>query len=193
MAGLHRLRQTLAGQTAIGRYKSIIGPRLRARLFPAQQTEAAIGCAVLNRMLACARPKSVRRNKLRNSHVPSKIGCRSTPDPCTTLFQRRSGSTRVLQAGIIGYWGKHNTPRVNTSRLLGTLRQEDTYRTGSRRILAASLAQLGRLEEARQEAEMFMVSNPHFTISHWASTQPFRDEAMRAHFINGCFKAGLPE
>ena len=32
-------------ETAVGRYKSIIGPRLRARLLPAQQTEAAIGCA----------------------------------------------------------------------------------------------------------------------------------------------------
>lgn len=47
-------------ETAIGRYKSIIGRRLRARAFGAQQTEVAIGCAVLNRMLACARPKSVR-------------------------------------------------------------------------------------------------------------------------------------
>jgi hypothetical protein len=50
-------------ETTIGRYKSIIGPRLRARLLPAQQTEAAIGCAVLNRMLAYARPKSVRRKE----------------------------------------------------------------------------------------------------------------------------------
>ena len=48
-------------ETAIGRYKAIIGRRLRARSFGAQQTEVAIGCAVLNRMLACARPKSVRR------------------------------------------------------------------------------------------------------------------------------------
>jgi len=47
-------------ETAIGRYKSIIGPRLRARSFHAQRTEVAIGCAVLNRMLACVRPKSVR-------------------------------------------------------------------------------------------------------------------------------------
>jgi hypothetical protein len=49
-------------EAAIGRYKSIIGRRLRARSFKAQQTEVAIGCAVLNRMLACARPKFVRRN-----------------------------------------------------------------------------------------------------------------------------------
>jgi hypothetical protein len=50
-------------ETAIGRYKSIIGRRLQARSFAAQQTEVAIGCAVLNRMLACARPKSVRCKK----------------------------------------------------------------------------------------------------------------------------------
>jgi hypothetical protein len=48
-------------ETAIGRYKSTIGRRLRARSLPVQKTEVAIGCAVLNRMLACARPKSARR------------------------------------------------------------------------------------------------------------------------------------
>ncbi len=47
-------------ETAMGRYKGIIGPGLRARSFLAQQTEAAIGVAILNRMLACGRPKSVR-------------------------------------------------------------------------------------------------------------------------------------
>jgi hypothetical protein len=47
-------------ETAIGRYKALIGRRLRARLFPSQQTEVAIGRAVLNRMLDCARPESVR-------------------------------------------------------------------------------------------------------------------------------------
>jgi len=47
-------------ETTMGRYKALIGPRLRARGFPAQQTEAAIGVAVLNRMLAAGRPNSVR-------------------------------------------------------------------------------------------------------------------------------------
>jgi len=45
----------------MGRYKSLIGPRLRARDLAAQQTEAAIGVAVLNRMLLAGRPNSVRR------------------------------------------------------------------------------------------------------------------------------------
>lgn len=47
-------------ETAIGRCKGLINRRLRSRSFPAQQTEVAIGCAVINRMTACARPESVR-------------------------------------------------------------------------------------------------------------------------------------
>ena len=48
-------------ETTMGRYKTLIGPRLRARGFAAQQTEAAIAVAVLNRMLVAGRPDSVRR------------------------------------------------------------------------------------------------------------------------------------
>jgi len=47
-------------ETTMGRYKALIGPRLRARGFAAQQAEAAINMAVLNRMLAAGRPTSVR-------------------------------------------------------------------------------------------------------------------------------------
>jgi transposase len=52
-------------ETTIGRYKVLIGARLRARGFAAQQTEAAIGVAVLNRMLATGQPDSVRRQPVR--------------------------------------------------------------------------------------------------------------------------------
>lgn len=74
-----------------------------------------------------------------------------------------------------------------------TLRRDETYRTSSRRFLAASLAQLGRLDEARAEVELFLVGNPDFTIRHWAATEPFRDAATLAHFMDGYRKAGLPE
>ena len=74
-----------------------------------------------------------------------------------------------------------------------TLRQDETYRTSSRRFLAASLAQLGRLDEARSEVELFLVGNPDFTTGHWAATEPFRDTATLGHFVEGFRKAGLPE
>jgi hypothetical protein len=47
-------------ETAMGRYKAIIGPRLRARSFSGQQAEAAVAVAILNRMLNAGRPDSVR-------------------------------------------------------------------------------------------------------------------------------------
>lgn len=74
-----------------------------------------------------------------------------------------------------------------------TLRKDETYRTSSRRFLAASLAQLGRLEEARVEVELFLLGNPHFTTGHWARTEPFRDTEVLAHFVEGFRKAGLPD
>ena len=74
-----------------------------------------------------------------------------------------------------------------------TLRRPETYRTTSRRLLAASLAQLGRLEEARWEAKMFMISNPHFTIRDWSASQPFPAEDVRRHIVEGYRLAELPE
>jgi hypothetical protein len=51
-------------ETTMGRDKMLIGPRLRARDFAAQQTEAAIGVAVPNRMLLAGRPDAVRRQPI---------------------------------------------------------------------------------------------------------------------------------
>ncbi len=47
-------------ETAVGRYKAAIGPKLRARTFRNQQGEAALAAEVLNRMIRTAKPSSVR-------------------------------------------------------------------------------------------------------------------------------------
>ena len=72
-----------------------------------------------------------------------------------------------------------------------TLRREGIP-SGSQRILAASLAQLGCVEEAKAEAGRFITAYPDFSIQRWANTQPFQRESDRQHFINGYLKAGLP-
>ena len=51
-------------ETAMGRYKAIIGPKLRAHSPDGQRAEAAAGVAVLNRMMSLGRPHSVRRPKI---------------------------------------------------------------------------------------------------------------------------------
>lgn len=50
--------------TCAGRYKSLIGPRLWASGFEAQQTESVIRVAVLNQMLVAGRLNFVRRQKI---------------------------------------------------------------------------------------------------------------------------------
>jgi hypothetical protein len=47
-------------ENTMGRYKALIGTRLRARNDAGRRTEAAVGAAVLNRMLSAGRPNSVR-------------------------------------------------------------------------------------------------------------------------------------
>jgi len=89
--------------------------------------------------------------------------------------------------------GQAEYARKSFEKALTPLRHESTYRTHSRRTLAAALAQLGRIEEARHKAKLFLVANPHFTISHWANYHPWGDESVRDNFIEGFRKAGLPE
>jgi hypothetical protein len=82
-------RKRAVVETAMGRYKGIIARRLRARSFPAQQTEAAIGVAILNQMIACARPKSVRcktTTQATKSTTPSKNKLSPPTDPRTKAY-----------------------------------------------------------------------------------------------------------
>ena len=47
--------------TTMGRYKHLIGPKLRARSRPSQHGEVALAVQVLNRMIREAKAVSVRR------------------------------------------------------------------------------------------------------------------------------------
>jgi hypothetical protein len=47
-------------ETAMFRYKTLIGPTLRARTLPAQKTEARVACSVMNRMTELGMPISQR-------------------------------------------------------------------------------------------------------------------------------------
>ena len=47
-------------ETAMFRYKAIIGNSLRARTLPAQRAETKVGCAMLNRMTGLGMPMSQR-------------------------------------------------------------------------------------------------------------------------------------
>ncbi|MFK0689461.1 adenylate/guanylate cyclase domain-containing protein [Mesorhizobium sp. IMUNJ 23033] len=88
-------------------------------------------------------------------------------------------------------WAQYAADRYEDA--IETLRQDAARGTGSRRLLAASLAQLGRIEEAQKEARLYLAAIPNFSVDYWASGQPFRNDADLQHFIDGYVKAGLPK
>lgn len=48
--------QRSRGETLMGRWKTVVGPKLKARTFENQKTEAQVGVRVLNRMTELGRP-----------------------------------------------------------------------------------------------------------------------------------------
>ncbi len=62
-----------------------------------------------------------------------------------------------------------------------------------RRILAAALAMVGRIDEARAMGREFMSAFPDFSIESWARTQAFKHSHELNQFIEGYHLAGLAE
>jgi hypothetical protein len=81
-------------ETTMSRYKALIGPRLRARGFAAQQTEAAIGVAVLYHMLAAGRPDSA-------THARHRIAGRGGVIACSVLHMRQRPRPPTLRQSPI--------------------------------------------------------------------------------------------
>jgi adenylate cyclase len=73
-----------------------------------------------------------------------------------------------------------------------TLRREETYGTGSRRNLVAALALLGRIDEAREEAKLFLAFNPQWSIGSWVDTMPFKNPEHTKIWADAFHLAGLP-
>lgn len=63
--------------------------------------------------------------------------------------------------------------------------------TEGQRMLAASYAQLGNTEMARDIAEKHRAAHPNFSLKHWAKVLPDRLEDDTQHFVEGLKKAGF--
>jgi adenylate cyclase len=59
------------------------------------------------------------------------------------------------------------------------------------RMLAASYAHLGKMDEARHHAAQLMKVHPNFSIDHWCKVPPYKDQEPVEHLIDGMRKAGL--
>ena len=74
---------------------------------------------------------------------------------------------------------------------VATLKKMAYFPIEPRLYLAASYAQLGRLEEARTELTEILQLDPGATLKSWGHSQPFKNEVDSEHFFDGLRKAGL--
>ncbi|KWV56947.1 hypothetical protein AS026_32570 [Rhizobium altiplani] len=88
-------------------------------------------------------------------------------------------------------WAQYAARRYQEA--VATLRQPQAGGPGSKRNLAAALARLGLIDEARATACDFLSEFPNFSAAQWGSTQPFVDDNDRQHFIEGYAMADLPK
>jgi adenylate cyclase len=93
------------------------------------------------------------------------------------------------------YWslGFAQVANGHLEEAIATLRRKETYRSVTKRILAAALALSGKHDEAAIEAQAFMTSAPGWRISEWLESQPFRHESDREFWRDAYRTAGLPD
>ena len=60
------------------------------------------------------------------------------------------------------------------------------------RLLAASYALIGQIDEAKHHAEQVMALRPNFSIEHWRNVPPDKNPEPLERFIDGLRMAGLP-
>jgi class 3 adenylate cyclase/TolB-like protein len=61
------------------------------------------------------------------------------------------------------------------------------------RLLAATYAQLGRPDEAREAGRNLLKVNPGFSIQRYITRAPYRDKSLLTKYVEGLRLAGLPE
>ena len=71
--------------------------------------------------------------------------------------------------------------------------QQPNFQWSRYTVLIAALAQLGRLDEARNCIQQLQVKRPNTSIAFVRETHLFGDTASFAHYLGGLRMAGLPD
>jgi Flp pilus assembly protein TadD len=71
--------------------------------------------------------------------------------------------------------------------------QENPRNAPAHRVVAASLALLGRTEEARKAMRALLAVAPKSSVTHSRKFMPYRDAEFVERYLRGLREAGLPE
>jgi TolB-like protein/Tfp pilus assembly protein PilF len=115
----------------------------------------------------------------------------SQPEKSVEVMERAMRLNPYYPDWYLWYLADAYSAMGESAKVIATVQRMQNPDEG-RRMLAASFAELGMLDEARTEAEKVMRLHPEFSISRWRHRPPYRDKAILERYIEGLRKAGLP-
>lgn len=114
------------------------------------------------------------------------------PEESVELLQRAMRLNPYYPDWYLWYLADAYCTMRRHADVVATIQQMQNPDEG-RRMLAASYAYLGQMDEARTEAETVLRLHPGFTIGRWRHRPPYRDPAVLEYFCEGLRLAGLPD
>jgi adenylate cyclase len=88
-------------------------------------------------------------------------------------------------------WAQYHAAQYD--EVIEALKRVASPSAGDHRVLAATYARLGRLDEARKHAAEVLEQEPKFNLSYFRTSLPYRNKADLDNYIDALRKAGLPE
>ena len=118
------------------------------------------------------------------------VSCRGETERAVTLLRRAMRLNPYYPDWYLWHLGEAFFDLGDYEKAIRTLnRMHD--KAEAYRLLTASYAHLGQMEEARSCAQQLLLSQPEFTLAHWSQVPPDRNPEPRERLIEGLVKAGL--
>jgi TolB-like protein len=118
------------------------------------------------------------------------VSCRGETDRAVKLLRRAMRLNPYYPDWYLWHLGEAFFDLGDYEKTIQTLnRMHD--KAEAFRLLTASHALLGQMEEAHSCAQQLLVTQPEFTLAHWSKVPPDRNPEPRERLIEGLVKAGL--
>jgi adenylate cyclase len=112
------------------------------------------------------------------------------PERAVGLLQRAMRLNPFHPDWYLWYLGEAYFDLCNYEEAVRTLNRMDN-KSEAYRLLAASHALLGQLQEARYHADQVLLAHPEFSLEHWQTVPPDRNKETVERFVEGLRRAGL--
>jgi adenylate cyclase len=126
------------------------------------------------------------------AEMANSVSCSGEPRRAIDLLGRAMRLNPYYPDWYLWYLGEAHFDLGDYEKAVHTLRKMRDQ-SEAHRLLAASYAHLGQVDEARYHAQQVLAVHPNFSIQHWRQVPPDKNPEPVQRLIEGLIKAGLPD